>query len=600
MQVLCIRLPKQDSDFQWIEDNVPYDLAMLMSYAEDMGAIKRADWDFLDSNCCDYGGDRAILDASVNAEPKIILFSLFDYNLDRSLWIARRLRALLPGTYLAAIGPEVVPDMPLFKAQIFDSFLEGCAETAFLEFLRDAAQSSVKPRYCPRAESSPPSVTNPYLAGILPISYEKRLLLCSGRGSLSYPVFKAATRFPPVYNDREQLATILKQAARYGVVEAMVCGQYLDERPDTREFLKTLAAANDNRVELSAWMRPEKLDEELVMLLDDASIYQIHTILGSVNKKVLDTSNISLDKKAFEQGISLLWTRAITLKPEIYLALPHESYESSIETYDFLGMLGIGQDAELKPIPLSPGSVLRRNKHKYGIKESFDNPPYWINSTDWMDDGDIINAIADFEDSFDLAWVPVISPSFSELKGGFISSVKIKTVADIELMLHYPEKLAASVSLILSADNTDAISRFINAARDIRKENPYILWQFVLCSDTRLPSKKTLEALMDAFYMPEHYYELSRIFSLDAQASSQARFFFATKNEALALTAVEEHAYLETVFVIERALPGQKLLDSQVFIAFNPDALRFEKLYDVMNAYRDYPELLLEYSSKLF
>jgi hypothetical protein len=138
------------------------------------------------------------------------------------------------------------------------------------------------------------------------------------------------------------------------------------------------------------------------------------------------------------------------------------------------------------------------------------------------------------------------------------------------------------------------------AAKDLRKENPYCLWQLVLRSDAGIPPAAMVEKLTDAFSMPEHYFELSRLYSLDPQPDFQVRTFFATTSEALALVSLRDRQDLETVFALGDALPGTRLLESIPFLAFDREAASFELLYDVMNAYRDYPDLLVEAPRSLF
>lgn len=600
MKILCIKLPKQRTDNVLSLENVAYELTEMMVYAEHKGAITRSDWELLDENCSDFGGDAAILTTAYKKDPTIILFSLFDFNLHRSMWIAHRLRSILPGAYLVATGPEALADMPVFKAQIFDSFLEGQIGAAFIKFLIDAKMYSVKPRYHSIATETIEDLINPYLAGALCIKKEKPVLLGMGTGSSFSPIFNTEGPKIPAYYNNEYIASVLKLASKNQAEEAILYGQYIDERPDSKTLLKALAAANNNGVALTAWFKADCINEEALRLLEDASFVQINSILASVSKKVLDTSNIKLEKKAFERGARLCWSRAIMLKSEVYLPLPYESYESCIETFDYLGMLGIGQDSELKPVPLTPGSRLRTSKNKYGIKDQLEYPPYWVSSTEWMEDSDIINAIADFEDSFDLAWAPLVSPSFLATRGAYISFIKLQDDKDIDILLVNPEKLASSVTILIDMGNDSLISRLLQVAENVCKENPYNLWQLVFYSNTKLPKKNLIDALRDAFHMPVHYYELSRIFSMDIQASYQVRLFFATKNENLAMTVINDYSFVETIFVMDQDMPGQKLIATLPFLTFQPAAISFEKLYDIMNAYRDYPELLLESSEQLF
>jgi len=156
------------------------------------------------------------------------------------------------------------------------------------------------------------------------------------------------------------------------------------------------------------------------------------------------------------------------------------------------------------------------------------------------------------------------------------------------------------VTLLLDADDPERVFRVTRAAKDLRKENPYCLWQIVLASDAGIPPTAMVERLCDAFSMPEHYFELSRLYSLDPQPDFQVRTFFATASEALALVSLRDRQDLETIFALGDALPGARLLEALPFLAFDREASPFELLYDAMSAYRDYPDLLVEAPRSLF
>lgn len=212
----------------------------------------------------------------------------------------------------------------------------------------------------------------------------------------------------------------------------------------------------------------------------------------------------------------------------------------------------------------------------------------------------MLDAIADFEESFDVAWGAPVAPGFKPTRGGFTAFADLRSPGGLDALLVAPERLASSVTLLLDADDPERAARVARAAKDLRKENPYGLWQIVLRSDAGIPPESMVERLSDAFSMPEHYFELSRLYTLDPQPDFQVRVFFATASEALALAALRDRQDVETLFALGDALPGARLLEAMPFLAFDREAASFELLYDVMSAYRDYPDLLVEAPRSLF
>jgi len=600
MRTLYIQLPRQDTSGDGARDNVPLMAARLMAFGEARGALRRDEHMLLDQHTADHGGDAAIVAAALAARPELVVWTLFDWNLDRSIWLTRRMRAIMPATHFVAGGPEVVHGQPIHRAQAFDALIEGEWELPFLELLHDLAARSLKPRYKPSTLLDLESLPDPYLSGILKPSRDKPVLLEIGRGALSSPLFRYVTAGGPRYFQRDAAPRLLRLASDAGADEARFIGPRIDERPDWKAHIKALAVANETGVGIRARLDPAGIDDETAKLLADAAFMGISADLGSVNDKALEKVGMSLDKDGFERGSKLLWTQGIVVKPDVYLGLPYDTYETTVDTFDFLGMVGMGQDAELRPMPLVPGSEMRTKSGAFGIKEFLERPPYWVVETDWMDEDDFLDSVADFEESFDVAWGAPVAPNFKPERGGYVAFADMRKPAAVDTLLVSPERLASSITLLLDADDTESINRVVRAAKDMRKENQYTLWQFVLYSDAGIPRESTVAPLVDAFSMPEHYFELSRLYSLDPQPEFQVRLFFATTSEALALVSLRDRQDLETVFVLGDSMPGARLTEALPFLAFDRESASFELLYDVMSAWRAYPELLVEAARPLF
>lgn len=594
MKILSIQLPRLESSGDGARDNVPYASARMMAYAESRGVLRRDEWAFMDDDTVDYGGDAAILASTLKAAPTLVLLALYDWNIERSIWLARRLRPLLPATLFAAFGPEVAPGMPVLKSQAFDALIEGEPESAFIELLSDLNARSLRPHYASGSPIDLASAPDPYLSGTLSIKPDKPVLIENARGYRSTPAFLRSDTSPIRHAHKEMAARVLRLASEQGADEARFLDARLDDQADFKAFVKSLAAANETSVVLFARLDPGSVDDETARLLSDASFLAVWAGLASVNPKALDSVGLSLDKDGLERGSKLLWSQGIIVKPELYLGLPHDDYASTIDSFDFLGMVGMGQDAELRPMPVAPGSAIRADSAAYGVKEYLEQAPYWVVETEWMDEDDLLNAVADFEESFDVSWKPPVAPCFSPQRGGFTSFVDLRTESGLDAVLLGPERLASSVTILLDADDSEQLARIAKAAKDIRKDNPYCLWQIVLFSDQNIPPMSAAQRLSDAFFMPEHYFELSRLYALDPQPDFQTRLFFATSSEALALVALRDRQDIETLFLLGTQMPGDRLLEAMPFLALDREGLSFELLYDAMSAYRDYPDLLVE------
>ncbi|MCE1207538.1 MAG: hypothetical protein LWX00_09070, partial [Spirochaetia bacterium] len=118
----------------------------------------------------------------------------------------------------------------------------------------------------------------------------------------------------------------------------------------------------------------------------------------------------------------------------------------------------------------------------------------------------------------------------------------------------------------------------------------------------RIPSERLIEKIRDAFIFEDHYYELSHYFSPDLQESYQTRMFFATKNFALAYRAMEEAQDLETMVIIagKAGYNADRLSELLPFVIFDRETIPFDRLYELLSIYTEYPHMLIEAPEQLF
>ena len=601
MKALFIQLPEQDPANLASMASVPLFAGSLIAQALHNKALERSEYSLLDQNISDFGGDCAILTALLGSGAEALFFTLFDYNYDRSLFLAKALRGRMPATLLIALGPEACAGTPLAHSRTFDAILE-LPETvewssfcypdaaAFCELLQDLRKRCLKPRYQILPAGSlklAPQYKDPYLMSIIPICADKPV----------YAGFPCLDILPPAQLQADLVHTaplLIQQACAANAREIVLANPGIQQIDQASVFIKTLAAANSQGIGLLLNWQVDQLNEDLAKLLIDANLLAMRSQLLSTNPESLQECGHQVDLPAIERNAQFIWAQSAILKLSLYLGLPQDSYDTVIDSFDYLGMSGLGQDADLRVINLLPGTLCRKNIENFGIVENLGTPPYTVTETETMQEEDFLDALGDFEESFDIAVSPPVRPCLQSERNGYAACVDLRKPGAFDQLLVNPERLANSVTILVDADNPELLKRLGTMAPDLRRENPYTLWQLVLCSDNSIPSDAAQLALTEAFVMPEHYFELQHLFSLDPQNTWQLRLFFATNSEALALRALHESRELETIFIIRDSLPGLKLLEANPFIAFNKDRLGFELLYDLMNSYRNFQDLLLE------
>jgi hypothetical protein len=604
MRILFVQLPLQEPNADSAQANIPLAAGYLASYAESRGLLKREDWAILDRAATDLGSDSAIVDAIAASQCDLACFTLYAWNLERSLHVAERVAQASSRVRLVAGGPEVVTGMKIFSKSPFHALVEGEGEDSFCELLGDLArQKPLAKRYAASRPVDLSLLPNPYLTGAIAFEADRPVHLETMRGCPSrcgYCYYGKSNPDLRMY-PREQAIRVVEAASKAGVRELYLMDPSFHATEDLSGRLVDIARANTGSMGIHAELRLESVTEEAGRLYAAAGLQSAEVGLQSVNSKALEAVGRGWDKAAFERGCEVLQKNRVPIKTGVILGLPFDGYEQVIETFDFLGMHGLGQEAELYPLSLLPGTAVREKADDWGMSR-MDRPPYWVTSTDWISGDDMADAVAAFEDGFDVEWAFPPAPHFRDEESGYRAFIDARRGENVDWMRLNPGKLASSVTILVDADDPEGVSRLVRAARDLRRDNPFSLYQIVLKSDSRFPSEKLAARVRDAFLNEQHYYELSRYFSLDPQPSYQARLFFATRNPSLAYRAMEEAQDMETLLVIggKGGFNADRLAEQMPFVAFDRESLPFDRLYELMSVYAEFRHMLVEAPEDLF
>src|SRR5580700_1731025 len=93
-----------------VRGNVPLAAGYLKLWAEKQGLGQHYDIQILPGRDANTLGDRAIVAALLAHDPWLVGFTCFVWNIERTLWIARELKCLLPRVRIVLGGPEITAD----------------------------------------------------------------------------------------------------------------------------------------------------------------------------------------------------------------------------------------------------------------------------------------------------------------------------------------------------------------------------------------------------------------------------------------------------------------------------------------------------------
>ena len=99
--------------------NIPVGPASLVAFASGFaetgpGAFNGTGLEIFDQAKASRLGDAALVDALSDLSPEAVSFTLFSWNVERSLFVASELRSRLPGTFILFGGPEVARGSVLY------------------------------------------------------------------------------------------------------------------------------------------------------------------------------------------------------------------------------------------------------------------------------------------------------------------------------------------------------------------------------------------------------------------------------------------------------------------------------------------------------
>ena len=258
--VLLVQLPIPPLGPAPIRGNVPLAGAYLKVFAEQKGLGGDYAIDVLPAELANTLGDHALAAALADREPWMVGFTCYLWNIERTLWIARRLKRLRPGVRVVLGGPEITADNAwVLDTPDYDFAVVGEGEQTFanllLALLGDEtppvpiaglyvpapAAPRFRPDRAPAFRTPMPDLNrlrSPYLAGILDAADERMMLLETTRGC----VFKCKFCYYPksydkqYYLSRENVLAGLRHAAERGAREVFLLDPTLNQRQRLRRL----------------------------------------------------------------------------------------------------------------------------------------------------------------------------------------------------------------------------------------------------------------------------------------------------------------------------------------------------------------------------
>jgi hypothetical protein len=352
-------------------------------------------------------GDTCLADRIASDEPEFVGLSLYLWNVERSLHLAREVKRRSPRTTVLVGGPEVGADNPFVLGQRgFDVAVTGEAEQVFGPLMRrlldggpaavvglpgvavrDSETGHLGP-FAPRGDVgfALDSLPSPYLEGLLAVDPERSTYAETIRGCKSHCTFCFYPRSSQVLRslDVEASARLVAGLKDRGAREVVFLDPTFNHRPGFEALLDALAVVNaDRSLTFFAEVRAEGLTPVHAAKLARAGFTRLEIGLQSVNPETLKRVRRGGSPARVASAAKLLHDVGTTLLVDLIVGLPGDTPDDVARGVDFLLEHGLGDEAQVFPLSVLPGTAMRADAERDGVV--FDPaPPYRVRRTATM------------------------------------------------------------------------------------------------------------------------------------------------------------------------------------------------------------------------
>ena len=380
--------------------NVPLAAGCLAVSARVHGLDRRLRIEVVEPQVTDSLGDTLLADHVECDEPDFVGFSLYLWNCERSLHLAREVKRRSPRTRVLIGGPEVGPDNRfVLKQSGFDVAVTGEAEDTFAQLLgalldgrdphglpgiavrRPLGLSAFGPQ--PAASFPLSAYPSPYLEDLVPVDPSRSTYVETVRGCRSHCTFCFYPRSSSVLRtlDVPQSAALVAALRSKGAREIVFLDPTFNHRPGFEPLLEALRRENaEKTLTFFAEVRAEGLTPQHARMLKDAGFDRLEIGLQSVNRETLKRVRRGGSPEKVAEAARMLHGEGIELLVDLIVGLPGDTPDDVLRGMDFLDANGLADEAQVFPLSLLPGTAMRATAFDDGVVYD-PAPPYRVQRT---------------------------------------------------------------------------------------------------------------------------------------------------------------------------------------------------------------------------
>jgi len=412
--IQLLQLPVPPPSYYAATGNVPLaaaSLASSLSYKET--PIKNLTATSVAPEITDNMGDTELVDFLLESNPDYVGFSLYLWNTERSLHLARELKKQKSDITILIGGPEVNADNPFLMEQLgYDIAVSGEAEHSFGKLMKSLVEksplSSVEnisyrlpngkmSEFTHNVSADFPltDFPSPYTSGFLSVDGARSTYLETVRGCKSqctycfYPKSSQNLRTLNI-DETVKLISHLKES---GARELVFLDPTFNHRPGFENFLDAIAEVNsDHQMSMFAELRSEGVTSKIAKKLAKAGFNRIELGMQSINPETLKRVKRYGDPEKVAEVSKMLVGEGIELLLDLIIGLPGDKPSDVERGIHFFLEHGLEEWVQVFPLSVLPGTAMRRDAKKEGLI-FLQSPPYRIISTADFSEQDISSTL---------------------------------------------------------------------------------------------------------------------------------------------------------------------------------------------------------------
>lgn len=451
MRVLYLQLPVLDFGYDYAGADHPLAGGYMASYCLARGVAHEPV--FLEPWLTSFASNPVLLKEILSKEPHVLVATLYLWNVQRTVNLARALRQERRSMLVLAGGPEAAGSFGRrFPNHPFHLIHRGEGEDALRLVLGEIqSRPGMSPEALKRAarRATPTiglnEIPSPYIRGLLDPAPDGSIWVETMRGcpfncAFCYygKSFDGMRWFP-----RDWLRDHILWAGARGVKEIYLLDPSFQVTPGLKERLREIARWNQAGIPLHTEARVEGVDRQLARAFYRAGFRSLETGLQSLHAQVLEKVNRKGNARQLVQGARVLLEEGIKLEVDLILGLPGDTPEGFLETVDFLVREGLGNCVTVFPLLVLPGTRLRQRARSWRVRYR-KSPPYQVEAVGDTDIEGFRSAMEEAERRLGVGLYPQHLPDLTPTQGphDLIGLVEIRSDNHVGLPLALLERLA--------------------------------------------------------------------------------------------------------------------------------------------------------------